>query len=307
MQQDSEHTDAHIPVLLKESIQMLNIKPSGCYLDATFGRGGHSREILKQLDPDGQLWVLDRDPEALACANDLASMDKRVRVCNGTFSQISELTSRLDRIDGALFDLGISSPQIDQAERGFSFQSDGPLDMRMNNQQGQSAAEWLARANVDEIAWVIQNYGEELYADKIAQQIVHSRQRLPITKTKQLVEIILSVVPSISKGKHPATKVFQALRMHVNDELDEIRRGIPQALEKMHAGSRLAIISYHSLEHQLISDIIKKRRTNHDCLDLTSNLPQLRKIGHAMKPGRDETLVNRRARSALLRTWEVKK
>ena len=297
---------SHTPVLLNESVTGLNIKANGVYLDATFGRGGHSRAILDQLGEQGQLMVLDRDPQAVSAAHELAAIDHRVQVLAGTFSQLGDLMGQDTTLDGALFDLGISSPQIDQSERGFSFQQDGPIDMRMNNAHGMSAADWLNRANTDEIAWVLTTYGEERFGEEIAKQIVQARTRSPIKTTKQLVEVILAVVPSMAAGKHPATKVFQAIRMHVNDELDEIRAGIPIVTERMNNQARLVVISYHSIEHQQVSDVLKRKHISEDLTDSTSNQPKLRKVGNAIRAGRDERLANRRARSALLRIWEKK-
>jgi 16S rRNA (cytosine1402-N4)-methyltransferase len=297
---------SHTPVLLNESVTGLHIKANGIYLDATFGRGGHSRVILNQLGEQGQLMVLDRDPQAISAAHELAATDDRVQVLAGTFSQLGDLMSQDINVDGALFDLGISSPQIDQSERGFSFQQDGPIDMRMNNAHGMSAADWLNRANADEIAWVLTTYGEERFGEEIAKQIVQARARSPIKTTKQLVEVILAVVPSMAAGKHPATKVFQAIRMHINDELEEIRAGLPIVTERMNNQARLVVISYHSIEHQLVSDVLKRKHISEDLTDSTSSKPKLRKVGHAIRANRDERLANRRARSALLRIWEKK-
>ena len=297
---------SHTPVLLNESVTGLHIKANGIYLDATFGRGGHSRVILNQLGEQGQLMVLDRDPQAISAAHELAATDHRVQVLAGTFSQLGDLISQDINVDGALFDLGISSPQVDQSERGFSFQQDGPIDMRMDNAHGMSAADWLNRANSDEIAWVLTTYGEERFGDDIAKQIVQARARSPIKTTKQLVEVILAVVPSMAAGKHPATKVFQAIRMHINDELDEIRAGLPIVTERMNSQARLVVISYHSIEHQLVSDVLKRKHISEDLTDSTSSKPKLRKVGHAIRANRDERLANRRARSALLRIWEKK-
>ena len=297
---------SHTPVLLNESVTGLHIKANGIYLDATFGRGGHSRVILNQLGEQGQLMVLDRDPQAISAAHELAATDHRVQVLAGTFSQLGDLMSQDINVDGALFDLGISSPQVDQSERGFSFQQDGPIDMRMDNAHGMSAADWLNRANSDEIAWVLTTYGEERFGDDIAKQIVQARARSPIKTTKQLVEVILAVVPSMAAGKHPATKVFQAIRMHINDELEEIRVGLPIVTERMNSQARLVVISYHSIEHQLVSDVLKRKHISEDLTDSTSSKPKLRKVGHAIRANRGERLANRRARSALLRIWEKK-
>ena len=210
-------------------------------------------------------------------------------------------------MDGALFDLGISSPQIDKADRGFSFQQDGPLDMRMNNQQGMSAADWINRADKEEIIWVLETYGEEKKAQEIAEKVIDARQKKEIKMTKDLVEMILAAIPNMQKGKHPATKSFQAIRMHVNAELDEIADGLPAVLARLCVKARLAIISYHSLEHKAVSDVLRRTKGNERAFESSSSLPKLRKIGSAIRSGRDELVANRRARSALLRVWEVVK
>ncbi|MEC8882366.1 MAG: 16S rRNA (cytosine(1402)-N(4))-methyltransferase RsmH [Pseudomonadota bacterium] len=303
----NNQSDTHKPVLLEECIENLKIKPNGVYLDATFGRGGHTREILEKLDDNGILWVLDRDPEAIVEANGMAKNDSRIKVLSGRFTDIDDKIPEGVQLDGALFDLGISSPQIDKADRGFSFQQDGPLDMRMNNEQGMSAADWINRADKDEIVWVLENYGEEKKAQEIADKVIEVRNKKEIKMTKDLVEIILASIPNMQKGKHPATKSFQAIRMHINAELDEISDGLPQVLARLNKGSRLVIMSYHSLEHKIVSDVLKRTKGNERLFSSTSSLPRLRKIGNAIRSGRKELANNRRARSALLRTWEVVK
>lgn len=296
----------HSPVMLTECIQGLNIKSNGTYLDATFGRGGHSQEILSNLDQDGVLWVLDQDPEAIAVAEILAKKDSRVRVIASRFSGVADALPESVSFDGVLFDLGISSPQIDQAHRGFSFQQDGPLDMRMNNGHGMSAADWINRADKEEITWVLEAYGEEKKAEEIANKIIEKRQQEPIVTTKNLVEIILSAITQMQKGKHPATKVFQAIRMHINAELDEIREGLPEVLMKLSPAARVVIMSYHSLEHKMVSDVLKSIKSRKEYCGMVENIPKLKKVGHAIRACRSEVLNNRRARSALLRIWEVK-
>ena len=305
MQENDDFT-AHNPVMLKESIRGLKLQPEGCYLDATFGRGGHSRSILTHLGPKGRLVVLDRDPQAIACAESLAQLDPRVTVCHGTFTELLDKLVEPLSFDGALFDLGVSSPQIDQADRGFSFQQDGPLDMRMNPNQGLSAADWLARADHDEIVWVFETYGEQAHADALAEKIILRRQEKAIETTKDLVEVVLSALPRFLKNKHPATQVFQAIRMHINAELDEIHHGIPQIVRQFNPGGRLVVISYHSIEHKQVSDGLKQMHTQGAYSNSPSELFKLKKVGHALRAGRDELSNNRRARSALLRTWEVK-
>ncbi len=299
----------HIPVMLRETLDGLVTNPDGQYLDATFGRGGHTRELLGRLSSKARLWVVDRDPEAIAKARELASQDKRVRVLYGSFSQLSDLLpTPVGRpfLDGALFDLGVSSPQLDQAERGFSFQQDGPLDMRMDNQHGLSATEWLSRADLEEIRYVIATYGEDPCAQKIAEKIVATREQSPIQTTKDLVNIVLSVYPGGSQKRHPATRVFQAIRMHVNDELHEIAKGLPMIIERLRPKGRLVTLSYHSLEHTLVARIVKQRSSSSNMtVELTPNLPQLKRLGRAMRASHLELSHNPRARSALLRVWEV--
>ena len=302
-------TRIHRPVMLTESIDGLAIQPEGCYLDATFGRGGHSQAILAKLGPQGQLLVLDRDPEALAQAQKLAAQDVRVRVLKGAFSQVGSLLANQGlstTLDGALFDFGVSSPQLDDAKRGFSFQQDGPLDMRMDNAQGPSARDWLARASVEEMCYVFKSYGEESQAQNIAEKIVAHRASKAINTTKDLVAVILSALPSINHKRHPATKIFQAIRMHINDELQEIILGLRACIAYMHPGSRLVTLSYHSLEHTTISQVVKQRVCNdQQAIEPTPNLPKLKRVGRAQRAGRTEVMHNARSRSALLRVWEV--
>lgn len=301
--------NGHVPVMLRDSVQGLLTNPDGQYLDATYGRGGHAKVILSSLSSKARLWVLDRDPQAIANAKVLASKDKRVRVLHGSFSQLSDLLpTPVGRpfLDGALFDLGVSSPQLDTAERGFSFQQDGPLDMRMDNEQGLSATEWLARASEEEMTQVIATYGEDPSAAKIANKIVQVRSQSPIKTTKDLVSVVLSVHPGMHNRKHPATRVFQAIRMHINDELDEIKRGLPMVIERLKPGGRLVTLSYHSIEHTLVARIIKQRSSlSNLTVELTPNLPQLKRIGRAVRATHEELQYNPRARSALLRIWEV--
>ena len=299
--------DTHMPVMLKECIEALKIKPEGVYLDATFGRGGHSKKILETLGENGSLWVLDRDPEAIKVANAMAKMDKRIHVISGDFTKIDDKLPVGIYLDGVLFDLGISSPQIDRASRGFSFQKDGPLDMRMNNEKGMSAAQWINRADKEEIIWVLETYGEEKKAKEIAEKLVEKRQEKEIKNTKYLVDIVLSAISNMQKGKHPATKVFQAIRMHINAEVDQIKEGLPLVLARLAPGARLVIMSYHSLEHKIVSEALKRKRGNEEFSVSASEFKAVKKVGNAIRAGREELSVNRRARSALLRIWEVKK
>ena len=243
----------HITVLLHEAVEGLAIKPDGIYVDGTFGRGGHSRLILQQLGPNGRLIAIDRDPQAIAEAAKI--QDPRFEIVHGPFSGIaSYLDERglLGKVDGFLLDLGVSSPQLDDAERGFSFMKDGPLDMRMDPTSGQSAAEWLARADVDDIAWVLKTFGEERFAKKIGRAIVHDRVEKPFTRTRQLAELIARLIPNKEKNKHPATRSFQAIRIYINSELEEVERAMEGALTVLAPAGRLAIISFHSLEDRLV-------------------------------------------------------
>ncbi len=299
----------HIPVMLESSVEKLITDPSGQYLDATFGRGGHSKAILDCLNSSAHLWVLDRDPEAVMAARNLAEKDARVRVLQGSFSQLSDLLPTPvghPFLDGAIFDFGVSSPQLDCSERGFSFQQDGPLDMRMDNEHGLSAMDWLARASEDELIYVFETYGEEAHAREIAKKILEVRTTGPIQTTKDLVSVVLSALPGWNQKRHPATKIFQAIRIHVNDELKEIIKGLPIVIERMKPGSRMITLTYHSLEHTLVSRVLKQKLSaGNIAVELTPNLPQLRRIGRAYRATQCELQHNPRARSALLRVWEV--
>ena len=297
----------HQSVLLQHATAALAVKPAGHYLDATFGRGGHSTEILENLSGQGRLDVIDRDPEALLVAQEMAGNDQRVTVYSGDFETVIGQQLKADSYDGVLFDFGVSSPQIDQAERGFSFQQDGPLDMRMDNQTGQSAADWLATAGLDEMRTVFWRYGEEKNARRIAQRIIESRDESPITRTSQLANLVAEVNKAYSK-KHPATRVFQAIRIHINDELGQVERSLPQALELLRPGGRLVVISFHSLEDRLVKRFMKQQAkpvpVNRRMPVLPDDMPQagLKIIGKAVKA--HEVDDNVRARSAVMRVGE---
>jgi len=301
---------AHVSVLLDESIQALAIKPDGRYIDATFGRGGHSRAILDQLGPNGQLLSIDRDPQAVAEAGKID--DPRFHFYRGPFSKLAEFVTEqgwLQQVDGILFDLGVSSPQLDQAERGFSFLQDGPLDMRMDPDSGQSAAEWLAQADVDDIAWVLKTFGEERYAKRIARAILQDRvEKQPYTRTKALAEMIARVNPSKERNKHPATRSFQAIRIYINSELKEIETALEASLDVLAEDGRLAVISFHSLEDRIVKQFIKRQSKGAPVpkgLPLTeAQLKQdckLNALGKAIKPSAAEIEVNARSRSSVLR------
>ncbi|WP_445401340.1 16S rRNA (cytosine(1402)-N(4))-methyltransferase RsmH [Zobellella sp. An-6] len=303
---------AHITVLLDEAVAGLNIKPDGIYVDGTFGRGGHSRHILAQLGPNGRLLAIDRDPQAIAEARNIA--DPRFTILHGPFSRLAQMVEAeglTGRIDGVLLDLGVSSPQLDQAERGFSFQKDGPLDMRMDPTCGQSAADWLAHADEADIAWVLKTFGEEKFARKIARAIVHDRQQTPFTRTRQLAEMIARVSPSREKNKHAATRSFQAIRIYINSELEEIEQALNGALRVLAPGGRLSVISFHSLEDRLVKHFIRKQEKGPEVppgLPLTeaqlAGGRLLKSIGKALKPSAKEVEANPRARSSVLRVAE---
>ncbi|KUE79547.1 ribosomal RNA small subunit methyltransferase H [Aeromonas schubertii] len=302
----------HITVLLDEAVEGLAIKPDGIYVDGTFGRGGHSRLILQQLGPDGRLIAIDRDPQAIAEASTID--DPRFEIVHGPFSGVAGYIAErglTGKIDGFLMDLGVSSPQLDDADRGFSFMKDGPLDMRMDPTSGQSAAEWLAHADIDDIAWVLKTFGEERFAKKIARAIVHDRDETPFTRTRQLAEMIARVNPSKEKGKHAATRSFQAIRIYINSELDEIECALNASLSILKPGGRLSVISFHSLEDRLVKHFIRKHEKGPE---IPRGLPlteaqlkgdrKLRGIGKALKPSDDEVNQNSRSRSSVLRVAE---
>ena len=302
----------HITVLLNEAVDALNIQPSGIYVDGTFGRGGHSRLILSRLNEQGRLIVFDKDPAAIAVARELAQQDQRVSVFHQGFSHFDAACTELgiSQIDGALFDLGISSPQIDDASRGFSFRFDAPLDMRMDTTRGESAAEWLMHADEQEIHEVIKNYGEERFSRQIARAIVAKRIEAPIHTTGQLAEIAAQCVRSREKGQHPATRTFQAIRIYINRELDEVAQVLPQVTARLNTHGRLAVIAFHSLEDRIVKQFMREHSTHAPLpkwaavreADLPK--PPLRIVGKPIKAGAEELNYNPRARSAILRVAE---
>jgi 16S rRNA (cytosine1402-N4)-methyltransferase len=298
-------------VLLEESLQGLAIRPDGRYLDATFGRGGHSRAILAQLGSSGRLLALDKDPQAVAEGQSLAVQEPRFAMRHGSFADLAQLLQGQgwSGLDGVLMDLGVSSPQLDQAERGFSFLRDGTLDMRMDPTRGQSAAQWLAGVTQKELTQVLREFGEERHAGRIATAILAARQQGPIERTGQLAEIIKQAHPAWEKGRHPATKSFQGIRIFLNNELGDLERGLEQALEALNSGGRLAVISFHSLEDRRVKRFIRDQaRGDH----LPPGLPvtedqlnrRLRALGGAIHPSEAEIQANPRARSAVLRLAE---
>ena len=300
----------HVPVLLQEAVASLDIQPDGYYIDATFGRGGHAAAILQALGPDGHLWVMDRDPAAIAVAEARFAAEPRVSVFAGAFSQISQLALPPGELQpagfaGILFDLGVSSPQLDDASRGFSFMHDGPLDMRMDPSSGVSVAEYLQQVRAEELADVLFHYGEERHSRRIARAIVAARQAGPLTRTTQLAEIIKTAHPAWSRQQHPATRSFQALRIMVNQELTEIESALSAAVDLLAPGGRLVVISFHSLEDRIVKQFIRQQSG----AALSSGLPdpdaprdpRLRKKGGLQRATDAEVAANPRARSARMR------
>ena len=302
----------HITVLLNEAVDALNIQENGIYVDGTFGRGGHSRLILSKLGEKGRLVVFDKDPQAIAVAQDLAAQDARVSVVHNGFAGFQAALDELGiaKIDGALFDLGISSPQIDDASRGFSFRFDAPLDMRMDTTRGQTAAQWLAEAGEEEIREVIRDYGEERFNSQIARAIVQQRQERPILTTGQLAQLAAQTVRTRERGQDPATRTFQAIRIFINRELEEISAVLPQAAGYLKTGGRLAVIAFHSLEDRIVKQFIRRHSRPAPLpkwvmvRESERPEPPLREIGKAQRASAAETAANPRARSAVLRVAE---
>jgi len=302
-------TLTHRAVLLSEAIEALALRPDGVYLDGTFGRGGHSRAILERLGPGGRLIAIDRDPQAVAAAQAIA--DPRFRVWHARMSELSAVleAAGVPLAHGMLFDLGMSSPQLEDPARGFSFRADGPLDMRMDTSRGETAAQWLARATEREIREGIGDYGEERFAKQIAKALVAAREREPVVRTKQLADIVGAAVRTREPGQDPATRTFQALRILVNRELQEVSLMLPQALAQLAPGGRLAVISFHSLEDRNVKRFMRAASRAELPRDLplrASEMPQmpLRIVGRAIRASAAEIAANPRARSATLRVAE---
>jgi 16S rRNA (cytosine1402-N4)-methyltransferase len=296
----------HQPVLIQEAIQALAIRSDGTYVDGTFGRGGHSRAILERLGPQGRLIALDRDPQAEEAASRIS--DSRFSFVRARFSDLTEILEQ-QKVEGLLFDLGVSSPQLEEAARGFSFRLDGPLDMRMDPSSGMSAAQWLAQAEEQEIREVIWGYGEERFAKQIAAAIVATRLREPIVGTRQLAGLVGQAVRTREPGQDPATRTFQALRIHVNRELEEVSLMLPQAVERLAPEGRLAVIAFHSLEDRIVKRFLQAAARPDVPRGLplrASEMPQptLRIVGRAGKASAEEIQSNPRARSAILRVAE---
>jgi 16S rRNA (cytosine1402-N4)-methyltransferase len=302
---------AHTPVLLDEVLDGLAIKADGRYIDATFGRGGHSAAVLARLSARGRLLAIDRDPMAVAAAREKLGSDARFSIVHGEFSRLGELVRGAGggEWDGVLLDLGVSSPQLDDASRGFSFMQDGPLDMRMNPAAGTTAAQWLARVSERDLERVIREYGEERFARRIAQAIVAARRTQPIDRTLQLADIVSAAVPRREPGKHPATRTFQAIRIHINNEFAEIEAALQAALDLLKPQGRLCVISFHSLEDQIVKRFIQKHSHDDPMYAGLPNIPaharaRLKRIKGAIHPTEAEVARNPRSRSAVLRVAE---
>lgn len=312
MEQDI-NVKSHLSVLLSESVEGLAIKEGGIYIDGTFGRGGHSQAILHKLGSNGHLMAIDKDPEAIEMAQQQFANDGRFSIKHGSFAQLKEFVEEkgwLGQVDGILLDLGVSSPQIDDAERGFSFKSDGPLDMRMDHSSGVSAAEWLATVEEAELAKVLWVYGEERFSRRIARAVVREREKEPLTTTRQLAELVADAVPKRERGKDPATRSFQAIRIYINRELDDLRDVLEQVMEVLAIGGRVAVISFHSLEDRIVKRYLRGQSRSDvfpkDLPVMESMIPKanMKLIGKAIKASKDELAVNVRARSAVLRIAE---
>jgi 16S rRNA (cytosine1402-N4)-methyltransferase len=304
----TDATSGHRPVLYGEVMEGLAVQADGTYLDGTFGRGGHARGVLDKLGPGGRLLLMDKDPEAIAVAERMFGADPRVAIFRGSFALLAQWDATAGGLDGVLFDLGVSSPQLDVAERGFSFGKDGPLDMRMDPDSGESAAQWLARADEREIADVLFVYGEERQSRRIARAIVAARAQVTIERTAQLADLIASVMPRGDSKIHPATRSFQAIRIFINRELADLETGLDAALARLKPGGRLAVISFHSLEDRIVKQFIARHAkappANRRLPVVQAFVPTLRAIGDARKASEAEVAANPRARSAVLRVAE---
>ncbi|AZG71779.1 16S rRNA (cytosine(1402)-N(4))-methyltransferase RsmH [Shewanella livingstonensis] len=304
---------AHLSVLLNETVNGLNIQSDGIYIDGTFGRGGHSRHLLSHLGNNGRLIAIDRDPQAIEAAKQFAD-DPRFQIVHGGFGQLAEYVEELGltgKINGVLLDLGVSSPQLDDAERGFSFLRDGPLDMRMDNSQGQTAAQWIARAEIEDMAWVFKTYGEEKNSRHIARCIAADREKAPFLRTKDLADLIARITKNKERNKHPATRVFQAIRIYINSELEQIDQALEGALAVLAPQGRLSVISFHSLEDRMVKRFIRRHSQGesvpHGLPIMEAELNKSRKlkaVSKALKPSDAELELNPRARSSVLRVAE---
>ncbi len=303
---------SHQPVLPREALEGLAIQPDGVYVDGTFGRGGHARAILAALGPGGRLLAIDKDPEAVQSAGMQFGNDPRFEIEQGTFTMLSQIVTQRElkgRVNGLLLDLGVSSPQLDDASRGFSFSEDGPLDMRMDPTSGMSAAQWLEQADERDISDVLKSLGEERFARRIARSIVEMRATQPLRTTRQLAELVSTAVPVREKNKHPATRSFQAIRIYINHELDDIKAVLDQVLDVLAPRGRLVVISFHSLEDRIVKRFIRHEYQGEQPpvefpLAGMDHKPQLRPVGKAIRAGEAEVAANPRARSAVLRVAE---
>jgi 16S rRNA (cytosine1402-N4)-methyltransferase len=308
----NEETGKHLPVMLAEVIEALSIKPDGIYVDATFGRGGHAQAILEQLGPNGRLYAIDKDPDAIAHARTQFAGDQRFVIEHGSFASLQSFLEKMHcfgRVDGILFDLGVSSPQLDEADRGFSFMREGKLDMRMNTSYGLDAAAWLASISETDLANALWNYGEERHSRRIARAIKQAQAELPITTTKQLADIVAAAHPRWQPGRHPATRSFLAIRIAVNHELEDLEYGLAQSLEALTVGGHLTVISFHSLEDRIVKHFIQHHERGNEFprgLPVTQDKfnSRLKRLGRAIKPTPREVAFNPRARSAILRIAE---
>ena len=298
----------HLPVMFAQVLEGLQVHEDGTYLDGTFGRGGHARGVLEELGPGGRLLLMDTEPEAITHAEQAFAGDARVAIRRGSFATLAQWDATAAGLDGILLDLGVSSPQLDVAERGFSFGKDGPLDMRMDPDSGESAAQWLARADEAEIADVLWTYGEERMSRRIAKAIVARRGEKPFTRTAALADLLGAVVGRGKHDIHPATRSFQAIRIHINRELADLETGLDGALDRLKVGGRLAVISFHSLEDRIVKRFIARHAkappANRRLPELGVFVPVLKAIGDAQRADAAETSANPRARSAVLRVAE---
>ncbi|MFS0828608.1 16S rRNA (cytosine(1402)-N(4))-methyltransferase RsmH [Pseudomonas phoenicis] len=304
----------HITVLLDEAVEALALRDDGCYVDGTFGRGGHSRLVLSRLGPQGHLLGFDKDPQAIATGQALAAEDGRFVIVQRSFAEMADeiATQGLQgQVSGVLLDLGVSSPQLDDPARGFSFLNDGPLDMRMNPDQGMSAADFIAQAEEEEIARVFKEYGEERFARRMARAVVQRREKQPFTGTADLAEVLKVANPAWEKGKNPATRAFQGLRIHVNNELGDLETGLQAAFDALQVGGRLVVISFHSLEDRIVKLFMRKLAKG-EADNLPRNLPvqhkvfepRVRLVGKAQFASEAELKANPRSRSAVMRVAE---
>jgi len=312
VKEELQGSSAHVPVLLEAVITGLNLHDDGLYVDGTFGRGGHSLAILKRLGPTGRLLAIDRDPQAIATAADALKSDPRFELAQGEFSELKEHAIKrnvLGKVDGLLLDLGVSSPQLDEAERGFSFQSDGPLDMRMDPTTGSSAADWLANVKERELRKVLFEFGEERFAARIARAIVAARSLQPIRRTAELAKIVSEAVPSHGQRRHPATKTFQAIRIRINDELQQLESALRASIDLLRPGGRLCVISFHSLEDRRVKRFMRDSSREPAPWRGLPEIPQehqppFKVIGKMISASDEEIGMNVRARSARFRVAE---